>query len=289
MEHPGKLKLNLTDVHGAPIKEDVEVILRHQTRGTEARARIPAGTSALIEHLLAQPDGVYSIVIDSRSYLPVGRVVAIQPEGTTTLDVTLPVDPFKVKSLQAPAFAALRDDVRRLLEATDALLLFEGKRGVALYDALDDLRRAGLLNIAAKAHATSFASGRSVLSYVTRLMQVRGDRIYATVSHELPEETRKAVAAGLFHEADGSLHEPPPGFQSWGSFKTNDQYGNLQLTFFAGAGEWCADIDIDDAAGLAHAFQVTRNALRNRATNPYDIHQILIHHQRVDPGYVLLV
>ena len=47
--------------------------------------------------------------------------------------------------------------------------------------------------------------------------------------------------------------------------------------------------DIDDAAGLEHLFQVLRNELTGRPTHPYDIHEILIKHQMLDPGYELVV
>ena len=59
----------------------------------------------------------------------------------------------------------------------------------------------------------------------------------------------------------------------------------VQLTFFAGADDWVADIDIDDAAGIEHIFQVIRNAMPGRDTHPYNIHQILVGHQQIDPGY----
>jgi hypothetical protein len=88
---------------------------------------------------------------------------------------------------------------------------------------------------------------------------------------------------------DGSLHHPPSGFDRAGSFKTEDRYGNLQLTFFVRGDEWLADIDIDDAGGLEHVFQVVRNAVTGRPTHPYDIHQILIAWQQTDPGYELVV
>jgi hypothetical protein len=90
---------------------------------------------------------------------------------------------------------------------------------------------------------------------------------------------------GLFHEADDSLHHPPVGFERAGSFKTDDRYGNLQVSFFAKNDQWRADIDIDDASGLGHVFQVMRNFLTGRPTHPFDIHQILLLHQRLDPGY----
>jgi hypothetical protein len=46
-----------------------------------------------------------------------------------------------------------------------------------------------------------------------------------------------------------------------------------------------ADIDIDDAAGLEHVFQVARNALTRRPTHPYFIRDLLLRHQEIDPGY----
>jgi hypothetical protein len=88
----------------------------------------------------------------------------------------------------------------------------------------------------------------------------------------------------------GSLHTPPPGYCAAGSFKTADQYGNLQLTFFASEQPpltFKVDADIDDAAGLGHVFQVMRNWLTHGTTHPYDIHQILVYRQEVALPYEL--
>jgi hypothetical protein len=49
--------------------------------------------------------------------------------------------------------------------------------------------------------------------------------------------------------------------------------------------EFVADIDIDDAGGLLHIFQVLRNNITMSPTHPYNIHQILAKHQHLDPGY----
>ena len=285
----GKLKLNLTDVSGSVIREDVDVVLRHTMSGRELRARLKGGRTTAIGNFPPEPDGVYSVMIDPPSYLPVSQFVAIKTSGTTSLDLTFPVDPRKVKAVKPPAFGDLSEDARRVLESSDTVLLFEGKTGATLYDAIDDVRRAGLLNIVAKTRATTFPSGRSVLSFLTKLTELRGDRFFVHVARELREETKNAVHGGLFVEAPELLHHPPEGFAQAGSYKTADHYGNLQLSFFARGDEWRADIDIDDASGLAHAFQVLRNALTNRPTHPYDIHEILLYHQRLDPGYALVV
>jgi hypothetical protein len=289
MSNPGKLKLRLTDVNGKAIKEAVDVFLRHLTRGTELRVRLKGGTAATITNLLTQPDGVYSVTVDPPSYRPVAQFISIRSTGVTPLHITFPVDPKKVKSLIAPPYSGLSEDARRVLDVSDAVLLFEGKSGEVLYDAMDDTRRAGLLNIFAKANATTFASGKNVLAYVKQLTELRGDRFHAVVARELREEVKHAVTAGLFHAASGVLHHPPEGCQPDGSFKTEDHYGNLQVTFFVKGEEWHADIDIDNAAGLEHSFQVVGNTVRNQPTHPYDIHEILTHHQRLDVGYSLIV
>ena len=102
-------------------------------------------------------------------------------------------------------------------------------------------------------------------------------------------ETKNSAAAGLFHKVSGSLHTPPPGFQPAESFKTSDKYGNLQLTFFTNGEKFKADIDIDDAGGLEHVFQVLRNKLSGKPTHPYNIHEVLVAHQHLDPGYTFAV
>jgi hypothetical protein len=158
-----------------------------------------------------------------------------------------------------------------------------------LYDALDNVRKAGFLNIARKTGATGLSNGKNVLFYIQELTELRGDRFFAVVSKELREETKNSIDAGIFHKADQSLHHPPKGFSAAGSFKTSDRYGNLQLTFFNKGDEWVADIDIDDAGGLEHVFQVLRNKLSGRPTHPYNIHEILVKFQQLDPGYTFLV
>jgi hypothetical protein len=153
---------------------------------------------------------------------------------------------------------------------------------------VDDIKLAGLLNIACKTTATVFADGANALSLVRELRQIRGDRFFAVVDRLLREETVNSLSSGLFHKVSGSLHKLPPefvGFQPDDSFKTDDHFGNLQLTFFRKGDEFVADIDIDDAAGIEHVFQVLHNHFTGAPTHPYNIHEILVAHQHLDPGY----
>ena len=232
------------------------------------------------------PQGLYRIDIDPPSYQYVSQFINIKASGTTTLELAFPIDPSKVKKVKFPAFGSTEADLQRVLENSEKVLGFEGNKGAALYNGLDDIRRAGLLNITAKTRATLLTNGRTVLSYVQELREIRGDRFFAAVPKELREETKNSVAEGLFHPADQTLHHPPPNFSHAGSFKTPDHYGNLQLTFFMNAASDCvADIDIDDAAGIEHVFQVLRNKFSGNPTHPYSIHEILVGYQHNDPGY----
>jgi hypothetical protein len=284
-----RLQLELLNVYGKFLGEKVDVILRHQVLSEVKKASVNATSKVQITGLRGFPQGLYKIDVDPPSYQYVSQFINMKASGITPLSLTFPIDPGKVTKVNFPAYAKLADDLRTLLENSDKVLAFEGKKGTDLYNALDDIRRAGLLNVAVKSGATPLTNGRTVLSYIQTLNEIRGDRFFCVVPKELRQETRNSEAEGLFNKVDGSLHTPPPGFSPAGSFKTPDHYGNLQLTFFMKGDDCVADIDIDDAAGLEHIFQVVRNKLSGKPTHPYNIHEILVAHQKLDPGYTFVV
>ena len=284
-----RLRLNLRDVFGEPLGGKVDILLRHQVLSEVKKASANASSVIEITGLRGTPQGLYRMDIDPPSYQYVSQFVNLKASGITSLNLTFPIDPGKVKSVKFPAFSGLSNDLTRLLESSERVLSFDGKKGKALYDDLDDIRKAGLLNIGAKAGRTSLTNRRTVLSYIEELQEIRGDRFFVRVTKELREETKNSVAEGLFHPVDGSLHRPPSGFSSAGSFKTSDHYGNLQLTFFTNDDNWVADVDIDDAAGIEHVFQVLRNKFSGQPTHPYNIHEILVGYQKIDPGYKFVV
>lgn len=288
MPNPPRLKLQLTDVGGRALAQPCDVTLRHQTTGRLMVARVPRGR-AFITGLSGAPDGVYRIEIDPASYFAAGSFVSMAASGITPLELTFPVDPAKVKRAVFPAFTELGADARRVLEEAKDVLGFAGLAGAALYDAFDDVRRAGFLNIIAKSVATPLTNSRPVASYLQRLSELRGDRFFVVTSQALREEVKNSTRAGLFDEVSSLPHHPPAGLEHAGSFKTPDHYANLQLTFFTNGTDWTADVDIDDANGLGHVFQVLRNQLTNRPTHPYDIHELLLFHQKLDAGYTFEV
>ena len=290
MDREGQLRLELLDVYGRRLKERVDISLRSRTLSDVKQAKgASASKKLLIKELHGAPNGLYQIEVTPSSYLPVGQFVNLKASGITDVKITFAVDHRKVQSVVFPEYQELPSELRTLLENSADVLGYKPKKGEELYKELDDSRRAGLLNIAAKANTTLLNNGRTVLSYVQEIKELRGDRFFTVVPKELREETKHSVADGLFRPVSGALHHPPEGFDEAGSFKTNDLYGNLQLSFFMRDEDCVADIDIDDAAGLAHVFQVLRNSLTGRPTHPYDIHEILLSHQKLDPLYSFVV
>jgi len=292
MKRNGKLLLSLKDVYGNFLNEKVEIILRNQYLRDNIRVTGNASASIRIKDLYGYPQGLYRIMVDPPSYLPVNRFVNMNAGKDTRLEILFPVDTQKVRGVEFPLYRSIFKGLQTLLEGSGKVLGFPQEKGKGLYDALDDIRRAGLFNIVAKTRATILPNNRSVFDYIEELKEIRGDRFFAYVKKELREEVKNSIAENLFHEVDGSLHHLPSafeGYESAGSFKTDDDYGNLQLTFFMKGDKCVTDIDIDDAAGLGHVFQVVRNAFSGMPTHPFNIHNILMVHQHLDPGYIIQV
>jgi hypothetical protein len=222
---------------------------------------------------------------------PVGQVILMPVEGSATLELFFPLDPERVKEVRFPGHADLPVELRRVLDRST----LEGSEadnvdGPALYDGLTGIQRAGLLNLFAKMNSFGFDETHTVWSAVERITRIRPDRIFADVDVALRDRVKAEVIGERFREVPGKLHTPPPGFESAGSFKTDERYGNLQLSFFASLTPPIAfkvDADIDDVAGLGHVFQVLRHLVSHGATHPYDIHQILTFRQEVAPLYDL--
>lgn len=292
MARDGRLGLRVVDAYGEFIQERVEITLRNQALSDQVRlTALDVSREIVVENLLGPPNNLYLMEITAPSYRPVRRFLSAGGTAAQARQILLPVDARKVERVDFPAYEDLTEAARELLERSGQVLGQAGRSGKDLYLNLDPIRRAGLLNILAKTGRTLLANGRSVLSYLaeegSELLEIRGDRFFATVPKELREEVKHSQAEETFEPAPDTLHTPPKGFSRAGSFKTRDSYGNLQLTFFARGNRWVADIDIDDAAGLEHVFQVVRNSLTGAPTHPYDIHQILLVYQELDSGYRL--
>jgi hypothetical protein len=283
----GRLELELVDVAGRPLADTVDLLLRHQVLKEEVRVADQDGRKVIaLAGLRTEPQGLYKLEITPRSYWPVARFVTIPASGSLRERVTLPIKPHRVRAIH-PAFDDLDDRVRGVLARSDKVKGHEGRSGAALYAALGAEATAGLLNIAKKTLTVPFVDGDDLLNHVT-VLDIREDRCFVDVPLSVKAQIEAMVQDELFNAVDGSLHTPPERFVPAGSFKTPDAFGNLQMTFFTCDDRCVADIDIDDAAGLGHVFQVIRNHLTGKPTHPYNIHQILMKHQHLHPGYDLV-
>jgi len=258
------LTIKLVDVYGNPLTRRAKVALRkdndiYRFDITEGQIDISG-----LSHDLAE---IYSLQVRARSYHTVAQFVVVSSK-TQQISVVLPVKDSAVKSVTFP----------------DLPTEFNRLSGIDCYQNLSDLPKAGLLNILTKCKATQL-DGCNVSDLILGIRDVKQDRILAAVGVSL---LWLVEASKDFHKVSGSLHDAPFGFMPAGSFKTSDSYGNLQITFFQRCGEFLADIDIDDANGLRHAFQVIRNTVKG-PTHPYNIHQILVGYQGINPGYILNV
>jgi hypothetical protein len=291
MEGKGSLLLEFRDVVGNYPNDRADVFLSHTVLSHSIRIKDALTTKKLkINDLDSTQGGTYKLQVFTMRRRPVSRFIRILEDRTTSQTLILPVNPERVTEAKFPDFAALDDELKRLLSAS----IVEGqeeKQGEALYQGLDKFQRAGLLNLHAKMKVTKFANGGDVFSFVSSLTRVRGDRCFAIVSPALRDEVKNSVSGDLFREVNGVQHTPPLGFNLVDSFKTADLYGNLQITFFNKPGtlEFIVDADIDDAQGVEHFFQVLDHALTGSETHPFDIHEILAGYQHLNPGYDLIL
>lgn len=286
-----KFVFTFVDLYGEKPKETVSVSVKHTVLTNFANApKHDASKRLTLDNLDSSNGGRYQVQVFPVRYRPEGLFLRIKGGEMLKHIFTLVPDPDKVVRVEFPPYADLGTDLKHVLESSDV----EGnasQQGEALYQALDDIRKAGLLNLYAKMKATRFGNERDSFSYVASLRRVRGERFFADVDKALRDEVKNSQHIRLFEEVPGGLHHPPPGYLLDDSFKTFDAAGNLQLTFFRkqDALEFIIDADIDRSRGLEHAFDVISHTITNKDTHPYDVHAILLKDQKIDTGYRLIV
>ena len=299
----GALVVRVCNALRKPLDDQMDVfVVSAATDATAGLAKgVPGNAAVRFERLLeGQP---YLVRVFSKRHRPVSQFVSAGPDANPrVVQLFCPIDPGKVQTERFPDYAALDVKLQAVIE-TSTIAGIPGQ-GEAIYKQLTKRQKAGLLNLFTKMSSVVFrvagnaAAGaplagedtRSTWSFVDRLFGIREDRIFIDVQPELRDLAHASLTTDLFREVSGSLHEPPSGFGQAGSFKTSDPYGNLQLTFFRSETpplRYKVDADIDDAAGLEHAFQVIRNFVTHGTTHPYDIHEILAYRQQAPLPYDL--
>jgi len=270
----GSMTVTFVDVYGEPLKDQLSVSLRRDGRVVMPQRDIDGGSRLEI----SGNAGLYQLAVDGRWHRRAMTHLQLVRGGSGSFRVVMAVDSSKKLRLIAPGFDELKDDLRAVL-ARSTLPGFTGRR---LYDSLDDPSKAGLLNVWAKMNHTRFANGRAVSIFVHDFMEVRADRLLARAAPELLQQMQESVSFGVFYAVPGNLRKPPAGFSSRGSFKTSERSGILQLTFHSSGKDLVIDAEIDKASGLAQAFNVLSSG---GEPHPFDIHEILVGSQSIDPGY----
>ena len=285
-----RLELQLTNAAGEDLNDFVRIELFSTSTSNHYQNNVQVQRGVSVGGIEVGASSIYRVVLTPSNYRLVQFFIMLTDGQTATKTVAFPVDPGRVTGLQAPAFSGLGAEVQRLLMESEIprFTAPDGsfRQGSDLYQALDPIPKlkACLLNITAKSAVSPLRDGSSCLNHYFGMIRMEQDRLFVRTHAALREEVQNSP---LFHNVPASMHEPVPGYKILDSYKTLDRYGNLQLTFQrrgATGDDYVADIDIDDAQGIEHIFQVLRNSISG-PTNPYDIHDILVKEQHLDPGY----
>lgn len=245
------IRLTLYDAYHNPLGESGRLLLANtKTDQLVISTRVlPDKTKLQLDGLI--PLTTYRLTLKTTRHRAIQQYITTN-QGIVDANVFAPLNPSAAKAFfpgfrELPGLLSLKMDQER-------------------WDGFSPLQKAGLLNIFTR------MLSRDLWSCVYEVHDVYQDRLYLTVNPEI----FKQVTQKDYDMVSGILHAPPEGFMSVGSYKTREKYGNLQLTFFKDPNSLDVklEVDIDDAGGLEHCFQVLRNSLGRRKTHPYDIQQI---------------
>jgi hypothetical protein len=296
----GSLTIDVTNARGRAISGRMNIDLEPHAQAIggdamEVSFDVDGHQSFTISNIscLDGPGTLYAVRLNADGFKPYAFFQLMKPVARnlpSEAKVRLMVNPKKVGDIAAAPFADLPATFRRALERAVMVELgiedrdLVGLSGAALYEAMGPLRKASRLNLVAKG---LHGSADRIASFVRAPAILRQDRCFAEVDPALHD---KLCRSDSFKSAPGALHKPPPGFELVDSFKSRDPHANLQVTFMRkiDADLMWADIDIDEASGFEHGFEVIRNALVDRRTNPYLVRELLLlsmDHQPIDPGY----
>jgi len=280
------VRVTLTDVYSNGLVDRVNLKF-YNVRLTTERSQADVtftGQPVTIGDLPAFPEGLTQVFMAPTRYRFKSIFLNVQSDGSSQISEPFFVDPNRVTP-QFPTFADIEsrpiwDGLARILRASNI-------SSAPAWNALGDQPRAGLLNVYCKMNTALVEGPRPVTDFIQSIDQFLPARIFARVHPNLIRLVD--TAPKNFHTVSGALHSFDPPWQPTtpeNSWKTFDRAGNLQLTFATdGNNNFLADIDLDDHQGVQHAFDVFQHTLTGKDTHPYDIHEILIFFQHLDPGY----
>ena len=286
---------NLRNVKRNTIEDKVQLIFRNQ-RADSLSQRFDdidfPGSPRVLPGVPSFPMGLAQVFINPTRYRFKSIFINVVGGEQNLIDEDFFVDPDQAtpKGLDFNNLAG-KSYGARLLEILAASPINE-----ADWNALDKRNRATVLNLSAKMVRETTKDGKQLIDQVTGILpglldNQHRERIYAPVDKDLLAKLLDFPTK--FKSVNGGLHHFPEGFlpvSGVNSFKTGDKAGNIQLTFATNADgtNFLADIDLDDHDGIEHAADVLKHKITGKETDPYDIHEILIFFQQLDPEYNLV-
>jgi hypothetical protein len=285
--------VNLRDVYGQTITDEVELTFYNQkVHSLSQKFTVKfKGAPAVLTGVPAFPTGLAEVFIKPNKYRFKSIFINVVGGEKNAINEDLFVDPDRAR----PTLMDFDDLPSKLYGADLRRILQKSKIDKKTWDGLDKRNRATVLNLCAKMLKELTKDGQTVISQVESidaalLDRKHRERVYAGTNDKLLAALRKSTQR--FRSVSGALHNFPAGWTSASqpdSFKTRDSAGNIQFTFATNTeGSHLADIDLDDHSGIEHAADVLRHKITGKDTDPYDIHQILVYFQQLDPGYRLL-
>jgi hypothetical protein len=288
------VQVDFRDVYQQPITD--EVVIKFYNRQLDSiRLRFDVnfqGAPVTLKDVPAFPTGNYQVIITPTKYRFKQIFYNVEAGKTNGLLQDFFVDPDHAQ----PRFINFGDIAAKTYGTELLRILANSGLDQAAWSSLDKRNRATILNLSAKMSKEAIADGTKLIKLVesidrTWLDTKHRERIYARVDDSLYQALLDYPA--VYFPVNGGMHKFPAGWQPAddpNSFKTlHDEAGNIQLTFARGeGGAWLADIDLDDHKGLQHVADVLKHVFSGKDTDPYDIHEILLRFQRLDPEYRLL-
>lgn len=278
--NPGNVLLELSDAYGRLLSGDFELRFRNlklHTFDFLKKVKLE-GEPLTLTGVPAFPTGNWNVEIFSDKYRFKSVFISVSSNGQAEIKEVFFINPAKVTPIFPTADEIQTQPRWNALRSVLA-------QSTVTYAGLTDQQKAGLLNLFAKMRDDSASN---VFRQVINIFKIKPARIYAEIHPQLWEMVRELPQR--FHEEsdNGSMHSFDDGWtrlSDHASFKTPDPMGNLQLTFATKAeNRMAVDADLDDHQGLKHAFDVIKHKFSGD-TNPYDIHEVLVKFQNIDPGY----
>lgn len=148
------------------------------------------------------------------------------------------------------------------------------------------------MNQTAVLSSQTFSNGRTAVSYVNSVTEIRQDRIIANVDSDLKEQIENLSDSR--QSANPAYNGPEDSGAEHGiynlSFRENRKEGSQQLSFASKLKYGKADVDIDYynpyAGGLVgHALEVALNKVFRTKTEPDKVYKILTTQRGIQPSY----